>query len=424
MKQFLSVAITLLLCLSMLACDTHPVPPETSGMGETTGTIEPSGTSTPSGPDTQSSGWGNASSHDGVFSDEGYYYLSEHQCLCFLDVANGINVVLCSKVGCPHDNSQLDTNGEQLFCEAYIIGELQFFWEGKLYYTVEDDYGIFLYRRNADGTAEEQVMQLCAEYMNPDQSLTLASSCYFFNGIVYYQVNVSSIEFEGTHINYEIQNKLLMRLDLRTGKEELVNTTKTDARQTIHGLNANGLIYSVLLIDPEYFDLPLGDPKREEYYNDSSRQVIQLDIASGEEKVLMEKHFSETLGVQNVSGETLLYSIKEDDQQVLRSLNLTTGEDTLLLARDIVYINDCFCFTYEGEDEKLTLMDMQTSQLLPTAYQDSFMYPGDIGENGMILVRKVQAEGSSRSKRIHAYVSFADLADGLQEEDLVDFFIK
>ena len=417
MRKALLIFVALLLCLSMLACDTHPVPPETSGMGETTGTIAPSG------PDTQSSGWGNASSHDGVFSDEGYYYLSEHQCLCFLDVANGINVVLCSKVGCPHDNSTEDENGEQVFCEAYIIGELQFFWEGKIYYTTEDDYGLFLYRRNADGTAEERVMQLCAEYMDPDQSLHL-SACYFLDGIMYYQVDTSSIGFEGTHINYEIQNKLLMRLDLQTGREEEVYSDSSEAVPGVLGIREDGLIYSVLLIDPEYFDLPLGDPKREEYYKDSRQQIIYLDVRFGKKQLIMEKHFSETLGVQNVSGETLLYSIKEDDQQVLRSLNLTTGEDTLLLARDIVYINDCFCFTYEGEDEKLTLMDMQTSQLLPTAYQDITLYPKDIGEKGMIMVRYLKTEGNASRTRIYSYVAFADLKDGLQEEDFVDFFVR
>ena len=393
MKKYILILVTMLLCLSMLACDANPVPPETGGT------------------ENQSNGWATASEKD-------------HDCLCFLDVENGINVVLCAKVGCPHDNSQFDINGEPIYCEAYILGELQFFWEGKLYYTTENDYGIFLYRRKSDGTAEEQVMQLCVDYTNPEQALNL-SSCYFVDGVMYYQVNVSSIEQIGSHVNYEIQDKLLMRLDLQTKKEECIMTTKTDASQTIFGLHRESLLYSVLLINPEFFDLPLSDPKRDEYYADSSRQIIRFDIVTGKEEILMQKHFSETLSVREVSGDTLLYNVREDGRMVARSLNLTTGEDTLLHEREIVPLNENFAFAYEGEGEGeiLWLMNRKTGELLPTAYQDLFMYPGDIGQEGMILVRRVRPEGSSRNKRIYAYVTFASLADGLQEEDFVDFFI-
>ena len=50
-----------------------------------------------------SSGWeqctgGNA----GIFTAEGYYYTSPRKLLYFLDVDNGINVCLCSKIGCTH----------------------------------------------------------------------------------------------------------------------------------------------------------------------------------------------------------------------------------------------------------------------------------------------------------------------------------
>ena len=122
----------------------------------------------------------------------------------------------------------------------------------------------------------------------------------------------------------------------------------------------------------------------------------------------------------------MVYRQEEDGQMTLRSLNMDTREDILLFAGDFYYINEDFCFRVDvdGDSEKLVLVDMKTLQPLPTAYQDLFMYPDDIGPEGLIMVRRVRPEGSSRNLRIHSYVSFADLEDGLQEEDFADFYIK
>lgn len=421
MKKYVLTMVALLLCLSMLACDVKP------SLSETGGTA---------GADPSDGSWaGVDSGSDGIFSDDGYYYLTKDNCLCFLDVNNGINVVLCAKVGCPHDNSQFDANGETIYCEAYIPGELQCIWEGKVYYTIENDKGIFLHRRSADGSAEELVAQLCKERMDQDHAVTL-SSMQFHEGIFYYQVNVQGISFGFNEtlgmdtIIYDIEEKLLMRMDLRDRKEVCISATKGNTTPVLLGLHQEKLLYYLLIIDPAYYEIEKDDPnrqeKRDKYYAESSRQIILLDLASGEETVLIEKQFAEYFSVLDVSGDTLLYSVYEGGEPFMHSLNLATGKDTALREGEFHYINEDYCFRFEGEieNEKIVLVDMKTGQAMPTAYQDILIYPTAIGEDGVIMVRRVKPKGSSRTKSIHAYISFADLKDGLQETDFVDFFVE
>lgn len=40
---------------------------------------------------------------EGAFSEHGYYYTTPQGILYFLDIANGGNVALCSRVGCKHE---------------------------------------------------------------------------------------------------------------------------------------------------------------------------------------------------------------------------------------------------------------------------------------------------------------------------------
>ena len=440
-KRYLTLLLAILLAVLLLACDTHPMPPETGGTNATTGTEEPggndatTGTEEPLVPDPENSKWSFVQgSNTGVFTDEGYFYLDSNSCIHFLDTSNGIDVVPCAKIGCSHDNSQLDSKGEPIICEAHLLGgKLQFFWEDKLYYTIETDYGIFLYRRNADGTGDEEVTQLGEQYMDQDHAVYL-NSMYFVDGILYYNVDVKSIiiDFENdpNHVLYDIVDINLMRMDLRNKKEECILSSEHASEQGVIAIRKNSLIYSFLVIDPEYYKIPKDDPdrleKRNEYLAKSTTQFILLDLASGEKTVFLEKHFSEVFEIQRISENTMVYRQEEDGQMTLRSLNMDTGEDILLLAGDFYYINEDFCFHVEvdGESEKLVLVDMKTLQPLPTAYQELFMYPDDIGPDGLIMVRRVRPEGSSRNLRIHSYVSFADLEDGLQEEDFADFYTR
>ena len=91
------------------------------------------------------------------FSDAGYYYTDHDGQLCFLDLKNGGNVILCSKVACLHSKEPDVLKRRE--CETLIGADSMFFWDGKLYYTKIDTYGYQLYRRAAEGLQVSSVRE-------------------------------------------------------------------------------------------------------------------------------------------------------------------------------------------------------------------------------------------------------------------------
>ena len=152
-----------------------------------------------------------------TFSDEGYYYHDHKGQLCFLDLKNGGNVVLCSKVACLHwDEPDIFKRRE---CEAITGADSMFFWDNSLYYIAQDVYGYQLYRRAADGTAEEHIMTMGKDYISKDTSMDIWSFA-LAEGILYYYGQVcDDIQISQNEIHSQLSYEVICRVDLRARKE-------------------------------------------------------------------------------------------------------------------------------------------------------------------------------------------------------------
>jgi len=392
-RSFLAVALVLLLFEMLPACS-----PEPANSGK----------------------WINCGDYTGVFSEEGYYYSTLHNCLYFLDVDNGINACLCSKIACPHDS---DPDSVALFeCEARVntFGSFDgFFWNDGLYYIETDAYGTHLYKRNADGTGLQLVMTLCEKYLKEQKSVNVYAS-YCVDGYMYYRAEVNgSIKTEsGTMIDTE--KILLVRTDLRAKKEEEILSATPDVDLQICGLSGDGIIYSKMVM-PRNSD---HEDYREELHA-AKIQLIHLDLNTGEGTLLMEKIRSEDFYVLAVVGNEVLYAIAENGQTVVRTLDLHSGKDTLAYTiKNLVYINEDFGLRMDEETEIRYFVDLKTGKDLPTAFAGQSIHVQNVSGEGVILTRGVRGEGNSIKSRIYFYVSFESLKDGLQEEDAVNFYIR
>ena len=164
--------------------------------------------------------WGSASIlREGAISDTGYYYLNSRRLLYYVDFESGVNVCLCSKAGCTHDGDG---------CEAEIpnnsgILSTMFFYNGGIYFTNIDEYGWVLYRRNADGTGESKIATLCEKYMKEDPEIEVNAFCFTVaDNYVYYYAEIRVVVREENVNTYQNKLTALLRLDLRTGKEEIL----------------------------------------------------------------------------------------------------------------------------------------------------------------------------------------------------------
>jgi hypothetical protein len=164
--------------------------------------------------------WVGADSYDGAFSDTGYFYLAENV-LYYADFATGINVCLCPKVGCQHDNEDI--------CEGWLddVDDQMFYWNGGLYYLTGDGYGVHLCRRNADGTGLSAIATLCEEYLEDEQKRSIRfANKIITGGYLYYTAEIEIIEVIDGVSRPKTERCLLRQLDLKSGQEKtLVETT-------------------------------------------------------------------------------------------------------------------------------------------------------------------------------------------------------
>ena len=194
--------------------------------------------------------WNQQGYKDTAFSDAGFYY-TDNGYLCFLDTKTGVNVYLCSRPGCTHGG----TKGDEKVCDAHLsvssVYSTMGFWDGHLYY-IEDQaqYGSVVMRRNADGTAETKVAELCQQYLNKDSTAEV-TEMIIADGYLYYAVTVRAII--ETEPNVHVEKPVLYAVscvDLRTG-----NDTELYADQTFTTLIAakdSTVLFEPVEVDSKY----------------------------------------------------------------------------------------------------------------------------------------------------------------------------
>ena len=429
MRKALLISVALLLCLSMLACDTHPVPPETSGKGETGSNTEPtangSHSSTTAKPVVMdvdlTAPWAVADiegANCAAFSDEGYYYYDGHS-LHFMDTQNGISVILCHKAGCKHDDYD---------CDAFIENpRLTFYSDGYIYYNKlvrEDPYSIHLFRRKADGTAEEKVAVLGQEYISPNVSLGFGTYIVA-DGVLYFVIctNEAVPQDDGSLMLME-RDGILLRLDLKTGKHKEI-TRKRDTLIRLLGARRDALLFYTQdklpaeeNQDPDYFERMLNKPARLQVWSASADECF----------VLFEKTYKEFTRVFGLQNNKLHYR----DKEKMYTYDLATGIHSASgIPSNAIIVSENYIRDNEYDPLKKInprFMDLRTGQYITSDYDDTFIAVKNKTERGFIMQITYDGDpipngGGSysipRLRQILAYVALDSLEDGLQESDLL-----
>lgn len=370
-----------------------------------------------------SSEWQTIDGEGGLFAEGGYYYASYSDFLYFLDISNGNDVCLCSKIGCIHDTKP---GYPEEHCEARLTGILVCYWDSGIYTIDAHNYGCYLYRRNADGTGEQQVMELCVEYKEAQKEVANLKTL-FADGYIYYVASIQGITEENGAIVSETESYVLKRIDLHSKKEEEILSSPKELSISLVAARGNSVLYT------EWY---IPDHNRDNYLDaimNSVEKLILLDINTGERKVILEKKYSQGYEIEAVVDNKILYSTLEsgtldDGQWACRSLNIDTGEDTLLHHMDIDYINEHLGWrlVLDSENElgwAYILVDLKTGKDLPMEFSGNISIL-NMSESIAIVFRSEPKTDGSGSVRILSFCTLDSLMDGLQMEDLIDFYIR
>ncbi len=416
----------ILLALSACGAESHPTVPSDPTVPATTESAAPTDGSDPTQPivpDIDLAGpWVKQNAEQGAhfaFRDEGFYYVSG--VLRFMDTANGASVPLCYRAGCKHADED---------CEADIGYPNVFFcWDGHVYFDKwirEDPNGIQIFRRNADGTGEEIVATLAEEYYSQKISVGVAQSI-FADGVLYCVASIiETVEISPNESSSREQGAMILRLDLRTGKqEELVRYDNTYI--ALLGARDNALLFytqetpsSEDIFAPDYSECLQALPARLNVWTESSGKAVAL----------FEKPHKECSRICGLMGSTILYT----DYTNQYAYDLVTGtHSTVNIPSHYIIVNDNYLLDQSPRPEDMLqgvyakFWDIRTGKHIPSDFDDADITLRSISEKGCIVdihyIKELEPSGGGyiihTSREIRAYVPFAAMEDGLQESDLL-----
>ena len=432
MKKLLALVLVLLFLLSLAGCNDSPVPSVTAPPQNTTGETQvptettsgiPHGVSFP-----LPSHWDSRKEkNNGTFTDEGYYFLDSQSLLRFVDLSNGNCVILCSKVGCSHEN----TPGSM--CEAVLTGadvmDLQplFYWDGAIYYTAYDHQGTHLYRRNADGTGMNRITTLGQEYAKQKKGFDIyeylvSDGCLYYNAVV-----TSTIKDELSDSSLTVgELDVLHCVDLKTGRDRQLTQDEHHTLQ-IMAASENVVIYSSIeSCDP-------ADPDYTQKLLNASRQIVAMDKETGEKGVILDKTFRELRYFVGILNNTLLFrECSESGDQSLVCYDISTGQVLQQTAFEGVpncVLNTKYALVYDADHDINTMLDLSAGQAIIGGVDGVRLIVQNINDEYFIVKQSFLAEGDADEdggKQVAyshlCFCSFSALEDGFQQEDLVPFY--
>ena len=356
-----------------------------------------------------STGWVSRTGWYGSMSDTGYYYTTDYGVLNYVDFMSSINVSLCQKIGCAHDDSSI--------CEAILDSDRILLWQDHLYYLDDDQYGTHLYRRDATGQSLATVGTLCADIMEKERNISVkVVDTLISNGNLYYYASISKgIQTEeGTH--FADAQDVIRCMNLENGKETTI-ADNLDSRLELFGIRGQDILYSSTLL-PE----GLTDDNASELLKNTTTKLLLKNMKSGEEKLLFEKHRSEYSSSTAFVDGKLYYLYYEGDERCNAVYDTDSGKETRLPFGWLSVINNRYALI-RNRDFKYTLLDMQKDRQLPVALENAMLSVNCASDLGVILKRSDRkAEEGKKKLRRNAFVPMSALEDGLQESDLIVFY--
>ena len=347
-----------------------------------------------------------------ALSNEGYYFPVDGM-LYFADTSNGIAVCLCSKPGCLHEKG---TPQEQELCDAQLQGANppMFFWNDHIFYLGSDQYGPHVYRRNADGTALTVVADIGSRYVEEKKALLINDSV-FFGDCFYYSAQVTSLVLEEGVENVVVDLNYIGRFNPKTNKEEILLTIDHEAVYLTAVCPEGMLIYYSEDIDADY-----EDEDFREQMNAAPAYVQFYDFETKETTTILSRTRQEIQSVSAVRGRKLYYTRSVENAGVIWEYDMKTGSDRQVSNTSGGSQIDGR-LVFKKVDGISVLYHLPTGQFLPTAFAGEHLKAVCVSKDAVILQRTLY-EGGRGTSAVYCYVKLADLADGLQEEDVLDLY--
>lgn len=357
--------------------------------------------------------------HPGTFGVGGYYNEID-SVLTFTDLSNGTNVVLCSKPGCLHYD---EPDAKKLNCDAYIgIMSCCYYQEDKIFYVAyqqgSDDNGLWLIQRKADGTGEEKIGRLASEYITKDTSISV-TQFVFAGSMLYYRADIiKHVQTDGitTQKNSEW---LLMRMDLNSGEDELLEEYKLTEAPLLLGAQGDMLLYYTIpvLTEEEQATNPnlmLEKPTKLKVWTDSIEQSVTL--FSYEYKVFGG-------GGYLIGGKYYYryYDNREAGESHYKTYDLVTRQHENANFLNPPVINGRYAIHSDGDTSYEYLYDTITRRPLPMDYNDIDLSVFKANKDGVILRINQHTRNENEVEIVvnkeYRYIPYSELEDGLQKTD-------
>ncbi len=379
----------------------------------------------PDKPDDSGWVWVDQRVQEGALSPHGYYY-SHGGILTYADLAAESSAVLCSQAACSHETEA---------CDAYI-GNMLFnnmlFGNNRLYYLQRDNSGAFLYSRDATGTALVKVGFFGSKYIEQKKSVEI-DQMVISDHYMYCKAIVDA-SVEGT-VTREFE--YISRMDLNTGKEEILVEETIDnlgEHLWLVAVSSEGVLFS----HSESTDIDRGSDEYMDAVRMAPHSLKLWDSETATVTTLFKKTVKEFSTVQMVYGGKVYcksLSTTEEDSGGVYTYDLATGEELPFESMTLWHIGGGYAFRRIDDNGNYDIISLQNKKSLSNALNE-------LGDNGRATARSYSRDGvvlqwNSKELRkenesdsygyrtqYYDYVSYASLADGLQEEDLVHIYSR
>ena len=372
--------------------------------------------------------WTGFGIQEGALTEDGYYYVpASGHVLSYADLSGKGSTILCSKVGCSHEDED---------CEAWIQGfspNVMFFWNDHIYYLDPNTYAIC--RRNATGTELTQIGIPGGQFLQAQKTIS-AGRCVQVGQYLYYTANVidKHMDEESGLPILTSEKRYIGRFHLESGKDEILyenNDLKKNGSLWLLAAEDGGALF----IESEGIDLSAEDPQYLETLRQSPVKLFRWDERTGQTQELFNKRNHDCSEWHLIYDGKLYYNTRGDNKTGTMgnvcTYDLTTGGE------EIVYENGHFKHLGGGYAMRRTnedgwqLIELKTGKVLPKQIDYASPIPCESSKEGVVVYyfasrESTNADGDSETIRetVYSYVTYASLADGWQETDMVTLYTK
>ena len=289
-----------------------------------------------------------------------------------------------------------------------------------MYYINFGKNGLNLFRSDVTWTEHVELGSLGTQYIENKQSIT-ATNYALTEDYWYYSAEVKGSVWDEDALQWtsKLMLSYISRIDLRTGKEEIVVEEQGNMLELFAAQND-----AVLFSTQGTPDAEIGDPAYQEQLAKFPILLKRWDGETGQITTLFEKYSSECGKIIGFYGGKIYYAVHESTTQFNQhTFDISTGEDKLFLEQKGVFLwpGGYGRLVNSKPNEGKYLLDLRSGKKLPIDIEGTPSFECG-AEHGCILRCPVTpADGGPTEHRV-CYVPYTALSDGLQEADLMQIY--